>query len=515
MTAPARPYIDDLIDTMGRLGDRVVLRHDGVDTAAAHLLAAIYRYARALDGLGIGRGDLLAVYAPNHPEALAVTYATHLLGAASVYMSSPPDPGKRAQMLDDFAPRLVVVFSETARLLPATTAPVAAVGQVSGIPLRLDALAAAQDATPLPSRARPGDLAVVISSGGTTGVPKGSVRDFVAWTASVVVPSPADRRQLANGNLAYLTQLLVDITLLGGGTVVLQDGFDAARTLATIEAEQITDLFLVEPQLFELMDHPDVDRRDLRSLRTLTHIGASAPAALRLRARERLGPVIAHTYGASEMGLVSVLPPAENDPAQPDRFTSAGRIVPGVEVRFRRPDGALDPSCGSIEVRSPAMAGGYRHRPVEEAANFVDGWYRSGDLGRLDRTATCTSSAVPSTAPRSTVGWRPPPVCRTSCAGCRRSATSSSSSTGRPVHGSPPRCRGPLGPSTARRASRPSPPRSAPRSASTLVVLPMARIPLTEQGKPDRPEIRRRARHAMHEAQTAAAVEPVSGVRRP
>ena len=133
----------------------------------------------------------------------------------------------------------------------------------------------------------------------------------------VNVPSPPGRRQLINGHLAYLSQVLVDVTLLGGGCVVLRDAFDAADTLETIESERITDLFLVEPQLFDVMDHPDVYRRDLSSLRTLSHVGASAPSTLRRRARHRLGPVIAHTYGASEQGMVSALSPREHDPARP------------------------------------------------------------------------------------------------------------------------------------------------------------------------------------------------------
>jgi fatty-acyl-CoA synthase len=77
----------------------------------------------------------------------------------------------------------------------------------------------------------------VASSGGTTGVPKGSRRDFASYTRLVAVPGPApDRRQLANGKFAYLTQVLVDQTLLAGGTVVLQDGYDAVATLATSAA---------------------------------------------------------------------------------------------------------------------------------------------------------------------------------------------------------------------------------------------------------------------------------------
>ncbi|MFE1601309.1 AMP-binding protein [Methylobacterium sp. ID0610] len=135
------------------------------------------------------------------------------------------------------------------------------------------------------------------------------------------------------------------------------------------------------------MDHPDRERRDLSSLRTLTHVGASAPPTLRRRERERFGPIIAHTDGASEMGLVSLLSPADHILPDPEADTSAGRILPSVEVRFRSADATLtepEPEVGgAIEVRSPAMAGGYRNRADLQRAAFRDGWDCSGDLGRL------------------------------------------------------------------------------------------------------------------------------------
>jgi fatty-acyl-CoA synthase len=489
-----RPYIEGMIEALRWAGDQPVLRRDGADTTGSELLAAIYRYARALESLGVARGDLVAMYAANRPEALALRYATHLLGAASVYLSAPADPGRRAQMLVDFSPRLVVVFPETAHLLPPTTVPCGTIGPVGNVPLRLDELASGQDPAPMASRARPGDLAVVISSGGTTGVPKGSVRDFTSYTNTVAVPSPRTRRQLANGKLAYLTQVLADITLLGGGTVILQSAYEPGATLAAIESERVTHLFLVEPQLFDLMDHPDVARRDLSSLSVLVHVGAAAAPVLRMRARDRLGPVIAHTYGASEMGLVSALTPSEHDPAHPYRFTCAGHVLPGVQVRFRCPDGTLDERAGAIEVRSPDMASGYLRRPIEQAANFVDGWYRAGDLGELDengylhihgRVVDCTEidgrlvSPValqdllcrrpdvryavivfdPDTGTR-VVAVLPWPGLAVNTTGCLETI---SDAFGRSV-------------------------------ASTAIILPVDWIPLTEQGKPNRPEIRRLGR---------------------
>jgi fatty-acyl-CoA synthase len=384
----ALPYINTLVARLAARGSAPVIWHGGHEIAAADFLASIHRYARALAALGMGRGSLVALFAPNRPEALAIRYAAHLVGAAAVYLSAPEPSSRRAELIAQIDPTLLVIFAETAHLLPdGVAAPVAAIGvDLAGAALRLDVLAMVQPDDPLASLARPHDLAVIVSSGGTTGVPKGSVRDFAAYTAMVHVPSPADRRQLVNGRLAYLSQALVDMTLLGGGCVVLRDAYDPADTLATIEAERITHLFLVEPQLFEVMDHPDVARRDLTSLRALTHIGASAPTALRLRAWERLGPVLAHTYGASEMGLVSALSPAEHALHHPEVFACAGRVLPQVEIRFRRTDGALAGAgeAGSIEVRSPAMASGYRNRPEQQAVAFQDGWYRTGDFGFLD-----------------------------------------------------------------------------------------------------------------------------------
>ena len=204
---PDAPYIEDLVAVLAAAGERTVVRHEGRDVSGRALLDAVHRHARVLGELGIGRGDLVATYAADRPASLVVRYATHLVGAASVYLSAPPDPAVRARMLVDFAPRILVVEPGTAALVPETDVPLAAVGgPVPGIGYRLDEAAAARPADPVPSAARPDDLAVVVSSGGTTGVPKGSVRDFTTWTAGVRTAQRPERRQLANGNLAYLTQ---------------------------------------------------------------------------------------------------------------------------------------------------------------------------------------------------------------------------------------------------------------------------------------------------------------------
>ena len=380
-------YVDALVARLIDQGGASILRQSGRDTTAADFLESIYRYARALSILGIKRGSVVALLVPNRVEALAVRYAASLLGAASTFLAVPRTTARLTELIVQINPALIIVFPETAHLLaPDITAPIVGIGTAASAGLRrLDHIAAAVSSEPVGSRARSPDLGIFVCSGGTTGVPKASWRSFAAYTAMLHAPTSAGRRQLINGPLAYLSQVLIDITLIGGGAVILDQGFNPADTLATIEAERITDLFLVEPQLFALMDHADVGRRDLSSLRTITHVGGSAPPTLRRRARKRLGAVIVHNYGASEMGIVSTLPAAAHDLADFEMFTSAGKILPGVDIRFRQPDGSLAVRTepGLIEVRSTALAGGYRNRPELEAA-FHDGWYRSGDLGVLD-----------------------------------------------------------------------------------------------------------------------------------
>jgi acyl-CoA synthetase (AMP-forming)/AMP-acid ligase II len=486
------PYVANLMASLARRGSAPVLRQRDRDVAASALAAAIFRYARALAGLGIEPGKLVAMFAPNNPDAMAVRYAANLLGAAAEYLSVPGAPARRAELLRQTRPDLLVLFSETVGLLPAGVAVrVATVGCDSPMEsIRLDALAAAQPDGPVASRARPDDLCVIVSSGGTTGVPKGSWRNFGSYTAMVQAPSAPARRQLVNGHLAFLSQVLVDTTLLGGGTVVLRDSYDPAETLAAIEAERITDLFLVEPQLFELMDHPDVPHRDLSSLKALVHIGASAPPTLRRRARQRLGPVIAHTYGASEMGLVSLLAPAEHDPLRPELLASAGRIRPGVEIRFRGEDGGLAAigESGVIEVRSPAMAGGYRNRPEQQAVAFQDGWYHTGDLGRLDAGGYLrvlgravdigrVDGRIVTPTLIEDVLCRLPSV--------RYAVLVMGWDSGRHVAAIVPGTG--HDPDVCREAVAAA---FGPELARALLIVPMERVPTTEQGKPDREAIR-------------------------
>jgi fatty-acyl-CoA synthase len=382
-----RSWVDRMIERFLSQPDKVVVRNADRSLTGAELAGTISRYARALAARGLGPGDRVALLATESPEALAVRYAVALVGAASVFTPDTGRPERLVRFLKQIRPRLLVVFPETAPHAQAAAARVlsdetVSVGPVDGL-ADLGAEAAAQPDGAFSGRARPDDLAVLIASGGTTGGSKASMRSFEAYAALLGDVVDPERRLLTCSAFAYVSQVLIAQTLLGGGSVTLRDRFHPAELLRVIETERITQLSLVEPLLAEFADHPDLPAADLSSLRRVSHIGAAAPASFRRRLLARLGSVLVNTYGASEAGMVSVLAAPDYGLDHPERLGTAGRPRPGVEVRTVADGSEVAPGePGIIEVRLAGMSSGYIGRPGDPA--FHDGWYTTGDLGVLD-----------------------------------------------------------------------------------------------------------------------------------
>ncbi|WP_420891856.1 AMP-binding protein [Methylobacterium radiotolerans] len=116
-------YVAESIKRLSRNISAPALRYDGATVTAGELLASVHRYARALFGIGIRRSSLLALLAPNCPAALAVRYAANLIAAATTFLSVTASSAAQAELLGLTAPDLLVVFPETAKLVPASPAP--------------------------------------------------------------------------------------------------------------------------------------------------------------------------------------------------------------------------------------------------------------------------------------------------------------------------------------------------------------------------------------------------------
>ncbi|MBO2458682.1 FadD3 family acyl-CoA ligase [Actinomadura violacea] len=238
---------------------------------------------------------------------------------------------------------------------------------------------------------RPGDVADILFTSGTTGRPKGvmctheqNIRTFEAWAARTGVHA-GDRYLIVNPmfhSFGYKAGVIACVLM--GATMVLQPVFEVAETLRIIEAERITVLPGPPTIYTSLLDAPGREGRDLSSLRLAVTGAADVPVALVRRIREELFPQVITAYGLTECsGTVSACSLDDDDETI---ATTCGRAIDDVEVKIVDDDGERVPAGtdGEILVRGYNVMSGYLDDPEATAETIRDGWLDTGDRGRLD-----------------------------------------------------------------------------------------------------------------------------------
>lgn len=244
------------------------------------------------------------------------------------------------------------------------------------------------------------DLAWLLATSGTTGRAKGvqlTHAGLLAAARSTLVERPvgSDDVFLTCFSLCHVAAYNVLIAHLGGSEVVLRPRFDAADVVSTVERCGVTMASLAPTMIVSLLGHLDEHPSARSSLGTLRAIayGSSAigPSLLR-RTLDSLGVDLYQGYGMTEAsGNVAFLGPEEHRLAVgacAALLTSCGRPSPEVEIRILGPSGigwaAGAGATGEIAIRGSQVTPGYWHDEEATGAAFVDGWYRTGDIGRLD-----------------------------------------------------------------------------------------------------------------------------------
>ena len=168
------------------------------------------------------------------------------------------------------------------------------------------------------------------------------------------------------------------------GLFVCQPRFDAGRALELIEAEGITNLYLVPTLYADLLEHPDFGRRRTDTVRKLGFAGASMTDGLLRRLADAFAPdLFVNHYGSSEIYTFTVCPDA---PAKPG---SAGKAGLNQRIAVRGLDGSGDAAPGEEGEIVATLAGdeafeGYWRRPDADAKALRGDWYHTGDMGYLD-----------------------------------------------------------------------------------------------------------------------------------
>jgi acyl-CoA synthetase (AMP-forming)/AMP-acid ligase II len=356
-----------------------VIGDDRVTYAAFHTQSN--QLARALARLGVGRGDRVAVMAPNRVEVPIIYFAVLKLGAIVVPVSARFTAEEVTAVVGHAQADTFLVASEFAHLAHAP--------RVILIGRDLDALAAAEPSDDVSVAIDEHDPHIMLYTSGTTGQPKGTLLShrsywLQATTSHLQLGFREDDVGLSMFPMFHMGGWSLPLGFWHtGATVVIMQKAEPRAILDAIARERVTYLYAVPTVYASLLAAMDRARDDVSSLRLLG--GGTAPMtaaqvhAIRDGFRCRDMVIL---YGSTEAGPVSVLRP----PDVARKPETVGRPYLDVDVRLVDEEGHDVPpgAVGEIVARSEFTMRGYWRNPEESARTKRDGWVYTGDLGAFD-----------------------------------------------------------------------------------------------------------------------------------
>ena len=389
-----------LARTTRLFGERPAIKDPERTFTWAQLGDRVARAATVLRSSGVRRGDRFGILARNSYRQAEVLYAGYWTGAIPVPINFRLAPPEVAQILDDAGCTLLVVENAFAQLLrelgPQVPAPLW-IGQDPLDPAQphYDSLLAQAAPAPRVDVAEDDD-ALLVYTGGTTGRAKGvrlSHRNIVANAMQiglVVAPRPDDVA-LHVAPMFHSADLLNHPFVLSGGAHVYLPKFSPESVLEAIDAFGVTTVVLTPTMIVGLLQDPRLEGRSLPSLRQVVY-GSSPMAEAWIReALERFPEVEwIQAYGLTETSpILTMLSMADHvkglRDGEDELLRSVGQPLVGVELEIVGPDGDVaSGGSGEVVVRGPNVAHGYWRNPKATAEAFRDGWFHTGDVGRLD-----------------------------------------------------------------------------------------------------------------------------------
>ncbi|OBI76992.1 long-chain-fatty-acid--CoA ligase [Mycobacterium sp. E740] len=362
----------------------------------------VRRLAGALKERGVKRGDVVALLDKNHPACVELTLAAASLGAANAIINFRLAADELDYVLNDSGAKLLVVGKELKPTVDKIRDKLTDVEHIVEVTPEgeegdeYEAMLAAATPVERGDDVEPDDVAIIMYSSGTTGRPKG-----VELTHANLIAHTVNAHEGFEFDEGDKNMVSMPLFHVGGSSYVqfgIHDGVPSVMTrdvdglsLAGAILNGANRTFLVPAVLAKVLESGGDAVKLFSSLKTFAYGASPMPLPLLRKALEVWPDTdFMQAYGLTEVcGVIShLLPEAHRDPGREERLTSAGTLVPNAEVRVVDPDTLEEVPTGEqgeLWFRTAQLMKGYHNKPEATAESITDdGWFRSGDIGRID-----------------------------------------------------------------------------------------------------------------------------------
>jgi long-chain acyl-CoA synthetase len=384
------PNVADLLTrAAAERPDRVAIKVDETELSYAALHEAAIRTAGFLSARGVRPGDRVAIMLPNVAYFPICYYGALCAGAAVVPMNVLLKEREVAFHVGDSDATLLLAWHEFADAARAGVAQTDA-ECVLVTPGEFEAMIGQSPYTPEVAERRPDDTALILYTSGTTGTPKGAelTHDNLLRNVEATVSIfGLDERSVTLGALpffhAFGQTCALNATVSVGGCLTLIPRFDSARALAILQRDRVTVFEGVPTMYAAILNDALADETDTSSLKLCVSGGAAMPVEIMHAFEQKFGCAIIEGYGLSETSPVASF----NRRDRERKPGSIGLPIDGVEMRVIDDDGTevSQGDIGEIAIRGHNVMKGYwrREKATAEAID-EDGWFKTGDLARVD-----------------------------------------------------------------------------------------------------------------------------------
>jgi len=386
----------NFVASVERCPDQIAIVDGDLRLTYAQWFERVRSVAGGLHNLGLRHGDHLLTILQNSWEMATLHWACQFLGV----VTTPLNWRAKALEIDYCAANsqaAMVVFEEVSAQAVSESAAARRLPRISVLsaPGGTVSFESLLQAGPMPRllNANASDWSLMLFTSGTTGKPKGVPRRHCHERAAAMAHVAQNLYRRGERTLGVMplyhtmgVRSLLSMTLVNGRFVCIRK-FDAAKILAAIAAERITNLYLVPTLYHDMIAHPDFSRTDISSVRKLGFAGASMNEGLLKRLDAIFKPdLFVNHYGSSEVYTCTIEPYASRKPG------SAGKSGISQRIRVVRLDARTGDDLAEVGEEGQIIADlhgdeafeGYWNRPDADANCLVGDWYFTGDLGYFD-----------------------------------------------------------------------------------------------------------------------------------